>query len=90
MPRVPSAAAVHVGRQIAQTRQKYSMTHDQLAARSGIDSSNIRSYESGRAMPNIHTLVRIADALDIDPGTLLDGLTLDLFDGIARSRRTAG
>ncbi|WP_141381081.1 helix-turn-helix domain-containing protein [Microbacterium lacticum] len=27
------------------------MTHDQLAAATGIDSANIRSYESGRAMP---------------------------------------
>ncbi|WP_454149422.1 helix-turn-helix domain-containing protein [Microbacterium lacticum] len=28
------------------------MTHDQLAAATGIDSANIRSYESGRAIPS--------------------------------------
>ena len=53
----------------------------------GIDSSNIRSYESGRAMPNIYTLARIADALTVTPGELLDGLTLDHFEEIADRRR---
>ncbi len=62
------------------------MTHDQLAARSGIDSSNIRSYESGRAMPSIYSLVRIAAALETEPGELLDGLTIDLFDAPSRRR----
>lgn len=80
MPRVASAAAAHVGDRIAAARKRYTMTHDQLAAATGIDSSNIRSYESGRAMPSIHTLVRIAVALETDPGDLLDGLTLELFD----------
>lgn len=30
-------------------------------------------------MPSIHSLIRIAVALDLDPGALLEGLTLDLF-----------
>jgi transcriptional regulator with XRE-family HTH domain len=60
------------------------MTHDPLAVASGIDSSNIRSYESGRALPGIHTLVRIATALGQPPGYFLDGLTLEMFDGAAR------
>ncbi|WP_375386569.1 helix-turn-helix domain-containing protein [uncultured Microbacterium sp.] len=87
MPRVPSAAAAHIGRQIAETRRRYTVTQDQLAVRAGIDSSNIRSYESGRAMPSIHTLLRIADALDTDPATLLEGLTLEHFDSGARARK---
>ena len=51
MPRVPSAAATYVGEQIRAARIRYTKTHDQLAAETGIDSPNIRSYESGRAMP---------------------------------------
>lgn len=55
------------------------MTQDQLAVKAGIDSSNIRSYESGRAMMNISSLVRIAEALEVEPGELLEGVTSEMF-----------
>lgn len=55
------------------------MTQDEVAALTGIDSSNVRAYENGRAMPSIHSLVRIADALGIEPGDLLIDLRLDQF-----------
>jgi transcriptional regulator with XRE-family HTH domain len=90
VPRVPSAAAEHIGRRIADARRSYTLTQDQLAVRTNIDSSNIRGYESGRAMPSIHTLIRIAVALDTDPGFFLEGLTLAQFgtadDGRDRAR----
>jgi transcriptional regulator with XRE-family HTH domain len=55
------------------------LTQDELAAASGIDSSNIRAYENGRALPNLHSLLRIAGALGIEVSALLDGLTLEMF-----------
>ncbi|QAY59263.1 XRE family transcriptional regulator [Microbacterium protaetiae] len=89
MPRVPSAAAAHIGTQIVRARQGRKMTQDQLAAATGIDSSNIRSYEGGRATPSIHSLVRIAVALDVEPGSLIEGLTLAHFAPTTRSRRAS-
>ena len=89
MPRVPSAAAAHVGARIGAIRLARGLSQDELAVNSGIDSSNIRSYESGRAMVSVHTLIRIAVALDTPPGELLDGLTLHHF-GDAEGRRRAG
>lgn len=89
MPRKPSAAADFIGERVREVRLKYSMTHDELAARTGIDSSNIRSYESGRATPSIQTLIRISAALDTQPGYFIDGLTAEQFDAPGR-RRTAG
>lgn len=86
MPRVPSAAAAHVGAQIAHFRMRQSMTQDQLAVASDIDSSNIRSYESGRAMMNVRSLVRIADALGVLPGDLIDGVSPDMFDAQSAAR----
>ena len=80
MPRVASDAAIHVGGLILAHRQRIGMTQDELAAASGIDSANIRAHEKGRSMPSIQTLVRIASALGIAPGALLDGLTLERFD----------
>lgn len=86
MPRVPSAAAAHVGERIAALRRRQAMTQDQLAVASDIDSSNIRSYESGRSMMNVHSLVRIAAALGVPPGDLLDGLTPEMFPASASRR----
>jgi len=80
VPRKPSAAAEFIGERIAEARLKFSMTHDELAAKTGIDSSNIRSYESGRATPSIQTLIRISTALSKKPGYFLDGLSAEQFD----------
>lgn len=63
------------------------MTQDELAVQSHIDSSNIRSYESGRSMMNVHSLVRIAEALKVEPGDLLEGVTSEMF---ATSQRGIG
>ncbi len=90
MPRVPSAAASHIGQLMAERRRVFGISQDAVGVASGIDSSNIRAFETGRAMPSIHTLIRIAQALDVDPGSLIDGVTLDMFsapesDGRRRS-----
>jgi transcriptional regulator with XRE-family HTH domain len=92
VPRVPSEAAAHIGRLMAARRTRLTMTQDQLAAATSIDSSNIRAYESGRSMPSIQSLVRIAEALDVEPGELLSGITVDMFaaravDGRRRANR---
>ncbi|GAA5153531.1 hypothetical protein GCM10025768_23320 [Microbacterium pseudoresistens] len=90
MPRVPSPAAAHIGGRIRQAREAATLTQDGLAHVSGIDSSNIRAYESGRALPNLFTLVRIADAVGTDPGTLLAGLELEMFPVAASDARRRG
>ena len=48
-----------------------------------IDSSNIRGYEKGRSMMGIPTLIRIADALRVEPGELLNDVTPDMFNVLA-------
>lgn len=63
------------------------MTQDQLAAYSDIDSSNVRAYEAGRALPNVQTLVRIAEALKTPAGYFLEGLRLDMFPVSPTDRR---
>ncbi len=90
MPRVPSIAAQRIGERIRLIRAEgVAISQDDLSSLSGIDSSNIRAYETGRAMPNIHSLVRIATALGVTPGELLEGLTLEDFQDAAGRRRVA-
>lgn len=43
------------------------MTVDQLAATTGIDSSNVRAYEAGRGLTGLHALFRLAEALEVQP-----------------------
>lgn len=87
MPRVPSPAAARIGELIADVRRQRGLTQDDLAHLTRIDSSNIRGYEKGRALMGIPTLVRIADALKVDPGVLLDGVTAEMFPVAASDGR---
>lgn len=80
MARTPSPAAVHVGANILELRRKRGLTQDDLASKTGIDSSNIRSYESGRALVGLQSLVKIATVLKVQPGSLLKGLELSMFE----------
>lgn len=79
MPRVASVAAQTVGEKIRQLRECRKWTQEQLAERSQIDPANIRSYEAGRSLMNLASLVRIASALNVGPETLVEGLTPDMF-----------
>jgi len=91
VPRVATDAAAKIGRNIAELRQAVSLTQDQVAAATGIDSSNIRAYENGRAMPNIQSLLRIASALGAEPSDLLENVTLEMFGHRSHDgRRRAG
>ncbi|MBS1906950.1 MAG: helix-turn-helix transcriptional regulator [Actinobacteria bacterium] len=87
MPRVPSAAAIHIGGRIRETRLASSMTQDELAVGAGIDSSNIRAYEAGRALPNLLSLVRIAEALRTPAGHFLEEVTVGMFPASPDDRR---
>ncbi|MEJ1089398.1 helix-turn-helix transcriptional regulator [Microbacterium sp. Mu-80] len=79
MARTASAAAAYIGARISAARKARSMTADQLAVASRIDSSNIRGYEAGRSLMNVHSLVRIAEALEVDAGELLQGVIAEMF-----------
>ena len=87
MPRVPSPAAVRIGELISDARKRRGITQDELAVLTQIDSSNIRGYEKGRSMMGIPTLIRIADALNVSPGELLEGVTSEMFNVLVTDGR---
>lgn len=88
MPRVASVAAQLIGKRIVEIRLRAGLTQDQLAVRSGIDSANIRAFESGRTTPSVPSLIKVAYALDVPAGDLLQDVTLESL-GEPR-RRTRG
>jgi transcriptional regulator with XRE-family HTH domain len=79
MARVASPAAKFVGARIDERRLERGLTQDQLAAAADIDSANLRAYINGRAMPNVHSLVRISSVLEVALSEILDGLTPEDF-----------
>lgn len=79
MPRVPSDAAAHIGARIKSVRESQGISSDRLGVDAEIDPSNIRSYESGRAMPSIHSLFRIALVLNTPISEFLEGLEREQF-----------
>ena len=56
-----------IGRRIAELRDAKGWTQSELAAKVGVTASAINQIESGLTKrPNIETLFRIADALNVD------------------------
>ena len=57
---------------IREFRQAIGLSQDQLADRMDISTPYISMLESGKRYPSIETLIRIALALQVRPGEMLD------------------
>ena len=74
MPRriAPDALALAVGKRIRELRHEEGLTLEELADHSEIGSKgHVSNIERGLVRPNIYTLKRLADALDVLPLDLL-------------------
>lgn len=76
---IESAAAVTIGRRIAEARTAAGASRLDLAYHARVDPTNLGRYETGKALPNLATLVRLAQTLGVDPGTLVEGLAFEDF-----------
>ncbi len=74
MPRIGSDAAKSIGEQLVAARQAIGATRLDLAYHARVDPTALGRYETGKAIPNLATLVRLAETLGIDPGELIQGL----------------
>jgi len=79
MARVSSQAAEQIGNNIRKHREPLGWNSDRLALNCDVDTRNMRAYEAGDSPPNLFTLVRIAKALGIPPGALLEGVEPEMF-----------
>lgn len=62
---------MNIGNNIKKIRIKKEMTQESLAEKSGISRVAIGNYERDDRSPNIHILNKIAEALGVDPRTLM-------------------
>jgi transcriptional regulator with XRE-family HTH domain len=61
-----------VGGNVRRSRQQAGLTQEQLAFEADIDLTYVGGIERGRRNPSLLILVRIAEALKIDPQALLE------------------
>ena len=61
---------MEIGQSIQEARKKAKLTQKELAEKVGIATITVQQYERGVRTPQIETLQKIAQALNIDVGIL--------------------
>jgi transcriptional regulator with XRE-family HTH domain len=74
MPEPLSQATAELGARVRSHRQKLGLSQEGLADVSGLHWTFVGQVERGRRNLSLHNLLKLADALGIDPGQLVSGL----------------
>ncbi|WP_053385226.1 helix-turn-helix domain-containing protein [Leucobacter celer] len=77
MPKIHSAAALQIGQRVRAVRQRLGISLEDLGELSEISWTSIGKIERGASSPTAETLIRLATALEVDPGSFLSGITSD-------------
>ncbi|MFA5606457.1 MAG: helix-turn-helix transcriptional regulator [Leucobacter sp.] len=75
MPKIHSEAALKIGQRIRSVRHRLGISLEDLGELSEISWTSIGKIERGVSSPTAETLVRLATALEVDPGSFLSGIT---------------
>lgn len=74
MARMDDAVA-QFARNVACARRRLHITQEDVSDRSGVHPTEVSRIENGERDVRISTVFRLAAALEVRPGELLDGLT---------------
>lgn len=78
MPKPPvSSASEEFGRRVRERRQELGLSQERLAEGTALHWSFIGRVERGQANLTLRNIVRLGEALSIDPGALVQGLRCD-------------
>lgn len=61
-----------LGHNLREARERLGLTQEQVAERSGVHAGEVSRIERGKRDPKVSTLERLARAVEIKPGRLLD------------------
>jgi transcriptional regulator with XRE-family HTH domain len=62
------------GENLLRVRQARKLSQETVAERAAIHRTQISLIESGRRMPRLDTVVKLAGALEVPPATLVEGI----------------
>jgi transcriptional regulator with XRE-family HTH domain len=65
------------GRRVRERREDIELSQEQLAERADLHRTYISSVEQGRRNLALRNIVKLAQALELDPAELVRGLTWD-------------
>jgi transcriptional regulator with XRE-family HTH domain len=75
MPDPASDALALFGDRVRARRHELDLSQEALADRAGLHWTFVGQVERGRRNLSLHNLLKLAEALEIDPGKLVEGLT---------------
>lgn len=62
----------NLGKNLLAARKKLGLTQEQVAERSGVQAGEVSRIEHGKRDPKVSTLEKLAAAVELPPGRLLD------------------
>jgi transcriptional regulator with XRE-family HTH domain len=60
------------GENLREARTKLELTQEQVAERSGVQAGEVSRIESGKRDPQLSTILKLAKAVEVKPGQLLE------------------
>jgi transcriptional regulator with XRE-family HTH domain len=67
--------ALAFGRNLLRARRRASLSQEEVNIRAGLHRTEVSQLERGHRVPRIDTLLKLAGALGVPPGELLDGIS---------------
>jgi transcriptional regulator with XRE-family HTH domain len=61
-----------LGENLRVARKRLKLTQEEVAERSGVHATEVSRIEAGKRDPQVSTLLRLAEAVEVRPGQLLD------------------
>ncbi len=65
-------AVTHFGPKLREARERLGLTQEEVAQRSGVHVTEVSRMEAGKRDPKISTLRKLAKAVEVKPGQLID------------------
>jgi transcriptional regulator with XRE-family HTH domain len=62
----------NLGKNLRAARKKLGLTQEDVAERSGVQAGEVSRIERGKRDPQVSTVERLAAAVEVPPGQLLD------------------
>jgi transcriptional regulator with XRE-family HTH domain len=61
-----------LGTNLREARERLGLTQEQVAQRSGVHATEVSRIEAGKRDPQVSTVERLAEAVEMKPGQLLE------------------
>jgi transcriptional regulator with XRE-family HTH domain len=71
-PRTDDPRVGNLGSNLREVRTRLELTQEQVAERSGVHATEVSRIEAGKRDPKVSTLERLAAAVEVPPGRLLE------------------